>query len=76
MKGDRGVISSPAPADDARKGTYKRRPSFTRGDVAALVSGALLVLTLVSWLCLLVGQNLMRDRAVGTGRPASALPSH
>ena len=70
------MITSPALAEAPRKGNHQRRTSFSRGDVAALVSGAVLVLTLVSWLCFLVAENVMRDRAVGAGRPVSAAPSH
>lgn len=76
MKEDRDLVTAPALSEAAREANYKRRTSFSPGDVAALVSGALLVLTLVSWLGVLVAENVMRDRAVGTGRPASAVPSH
>jgi hypothetical protein len=76
MKEDPSVITPPTLAEAPRKGNYKRPTSFSRGDVAALVSGALLVFTLVSLLCFLVAENVMRDRAVGAGRPASAAPTH
>ena len=61
-------------ADMGRVGNDRRRAAFTKGDLVAVTFGALLVVAVICWLCVLVAQNVIADRAVATGRPPSSAP--
>lgn len=52
-----------------------RRP-FARADRNALLLGVLLAAAVFGWVTVRAAQNLIGDRSVGEGRPASPMERH
>lgn len=54
----------------------RRRSPFSVGDLATLIIGAVLVISMLSWFSWRLTQNMVSDRAVAEGRSPSPVPSH
>lgn len=60
----------------AQRGSRRRRPSFTKGDSAALVVGTALVLSMLLWFSWSAVQNMAMDRAVAAGKSPAPVQGH
>ena len=71
------MTALPGGAEQLASARHRRpRRPFARADRIALLLGVSLAMTMFGWVSVRATQNLMADRSVGEGRPATEMERH